>query len=517
MFSKKNTKIIILFSFIFSMFFCFNCLAITQEEILCYYNMDEYPLTEEYDEEKDLTCYQNFLPYETVSVWGYSYAFLGTGGTDDDLACFSDPLASFNPSNNAFSISVWFQATTSPETWYTLTSLSGEWASAGVNGQIQTDIDGKIYFAFKNTDDNWINLSSDYAQNIYDGQWHNYYFEGEYNNMINTGKLFLDNNELYTSWNTPNWANSDPKIASSSPVRLGIGTGYNTVNNTYVASGRIDEVYWFDKMLSETERTQLFYSNTTTYDDEIIPIYPLEGDTIVGYSQVNINGYYTNDLGDELCVEVDEKEYFTTVYEHCFDIIGTSTLSSFSDIVSVIDGEYLWFAVLYAHDPYKRIVANTGAINFSADFLGVASTTFEMPLGLGDEDLCFGIATSTFYGAIECGLKKVVYWSFYPSQNALSSLSSRYTQLKNSFPFNAYFGLTNIVDEAIATSTTDMSGSFDLPFIDKNGDYTMIPVLGSSSITNMIGDDNNSLFRNSITWLLWSLAGLIVFITFKKI
>lgn len=136
---------------------------------------------------------------------------------------------------------------------------------------------------------------------------------------------------------------------------------------------------------------------------------------------------------------------------------------------------------------------------------------------IAEEDICQNIATSTYIGQIECSLKKTGYWLFYPSKNSVDSIKNNFNDLKNSFPFNAFFDLTDIMESSIASTTTDMSGSFDVPMITATGTYYMLPVLSSSSVPNLIGQTNTNLIRNTISWIMWCMTAYIIFMTFKKI
>ena len=130
---------------------------------------------------------------------------------------------------------------------------------------------------------------------------------------------------------------------------------------------------------------------------------------------------------------------------------------------------------------------------------------------------CDNISSTDFLGGIECGFKKVAIWGLCPSSEAQTALADGYNDLKNSFPFSAFFDLTDTVSQAVSSTTLNMNNTITMPFINKTGDFILIPVLASTSMPNLIGQNNYNLFRNSITWVLWCLCAFIVFITIKKI
>lgn len=139
------------------------------------------------------------------------------------------------------------------------------------------------------------------------------------------------------------------------------------------------------------------------------------------------------------------------------------------------------------------------------------------------DNICDDVATSSgefwddFRFGIECGFRKIVYWVIYPSDKSVNNLSKGYANLKKQFPFSAYFGITDTINESIASTTVNSNGTFNIPFITATGSYYMLPVLSSSSMPNLIGESNTNLFRYSITWFMWLCAAVLIFITIKKI
>lgn len=136
---------------------------------------------------------------------------------------------------------------------------------------------------------------------------------------------------------------------------------------------------------------------------------------------------------------------------------------------------------------------------------------------ISDDEICAGVATSTIMGGIECAFKKLGYWAFYPSSGSVNNLKNSFTNLKSSFPFSVFFQLTDTMDSALSTTTTNMEGNFSVPMITATGTIFMQPVLSSSSLGMVVGQDNAILIRNSITWFMWIGAAFLVFLTFKKI
>jgi hypothetical protein len=318
------------------------------------------------------------------------------------------------------------------------------------------------------------------------------------------------------------------------PVELTVGDNYyyavsigdGTYNNTYKScnsgswTGRIvDNRQW-----PESATSKIFYDDTWTpppvYVDLIFPEHPLDGETVFSNDgSVDFIGTYQNYLGVLFEITVYPQEGLPIVYTR--PELQTNLYPVPYDIpIPLLPGDYSYMIqTRMANDSIATTTFDRGLINFTFSDYRIPTSTaqFAMPNGLSVETVCDGIATSTIMGGIECGFKRVIYWAFYPSNNALLSLQSSITNLKASFPFSAFFDLTDTIDTAIATSTTNMAGTIDMPFINGSGDYIMLPVMASSSLSNLIGSTNATLFRNSLTWFLWACAGVLVFLTFKKL
>jgi len=138
-----------------------------------------------------------------------------------------------------------------------------------------------------------------------------------------------------------------------------------------------------------------------------------------------------------------------------------------------------------------------------------------------ENEICASVATSTgtFLDdtryALECGVRRIMWWSFKADEKSLKDFTNSREQLKQAFPFNTYFELNSAVSNAIATTTTS-TGTFNMPMIDGDGQFYMLPVLSSSSVPDLIGEENNNLFRTGLGYLAWIMVAGIIFITVRQ-
>lgn len=133
-----------------------------------------------------------------------------------------------------------------------------------------------------------------------------------------------------------------------------------------------------------------------------------------------------------------------------------------------------------------------------------------------DIELSTGITDLHIWGDLECGLKHVGCLLFQPSDQSILNFTLSFEQIKQSFPFNSFFGITSAFQEGLtATSTND--NMFPIPFITATGTITTMDIMGSSTLPNLIGSTNNNTFRTSLIYFAWLLDGLIIYLTVRKI
>ncbi len=191
--------------------------------------------------------------------------------------------------------------------------------------------------------------------------------------------------------------------------------------------------------------------------------------------------------------------------------------------ISKITGCTNW----YDNDCTWEDVAETNIITWTASTTG--KTIFDYgvsgftPLETDYDTICDDIATSSFewwdsstYAgsfryAIECSFRKLTHWAFKPSSSSTNYLISAKNDLTNSFPFSVFFDLTSQVNNALATTTTATS-VFSLPMINNDGNYYMMPVISSTSMSNAIGQTNTNIFRETLGYLMYVLTGALIFI-----
>jgi hypothetical protein len=130
-----------------------------------------------------------------------------------------------------------------------------------------------------------------------------------------------------------------------------------------------------------------------------------------------------------------------------------------------------------------------------------------------------GSTWDDFRYGIECGLAKSFCYMARPSQDSLDTIKKSNLQLQHSFPMTIIFDPINIAIAAMASSTASSTKSFGIPMIRQNGTSTelyLIPVLSSSTISAAIGEDNNNLIRQILSWLGWiAVAVIAAYVVFK--
>jgi hypothetical protein len=256
----------------------------------------------------------------------------------------------------------------------------------------------------------------------------------------------------------------------------------------------------------------------TYYDDEYVPVIPWTitpitplSNAVIASSTTNFVVTYTKPSSTSIDDYVDFVLYDNNDNQLFKNTVNVTSTSGYAYIsLGLPDGLYNWSASLYCKAYYWNTCDNT-LVSTDTQYFKV-SKNFINP-----DNICNDIATSTIMGEINCALRQSLYWAFYPGNGSLESLDNSYTSLKDSFPFNAFFGLTDALTDGISSSTPNSTGTLQMPFINTSGHYVMITVLNASSTPNLIGQTNTTLFRNSIAWFLWLATAFLIFLTFKRI
>jgi hypothetical protein len=139
------------------------------------------------------------------------------------------------------------------------------------------------------------------------------------------------------------------------------------------------------------------------------------------------------------------------------------------------------------------------------------------------QDACDTVATSS--GAVwddirygfECGLRRIVYFVFIPDEDTMKDFYASAEKLKTIFPLNTYFELSAAVQSGVSGASTSTAATLGVPMIDANREFYILPVLASSSMSNAIGEDNNTLYRLTLGYVMWIFTAALCFISVRKI
>lgn len=155
---------------------------------------------------------------------------------------------------------------------------------------------------------------------------------------------------------------------------------------------------------------------------------------------------------------------------------------------------------------------------FSVNF---GSTTFDgLPFSDGGDNYqywcdnpCYDLATSTLLGWLTCAPREAFCWAFQSSASSSGYFSNAFFKLKLSFPFNAYFDITDALT-GLATTTTETQG-FKIPVpsvgTDGKATITMETLITASTTKKVIGESNYTNIRQGIVWFLWIVfAGYVI-------
>lgn len=116
------------------------------------------------------------------------------------------------------------------------------------------------------------------------------------------------------------------------------------------------------------------------------------------------------------------------------------------------------------------------------------------------EDVCNGISTTSwFYYGIECGFRRLIYWSFVPTASSVDEFWDTVNSFNNVFPLNIYNQFGDAWNTVIGTSTQEL----DVPFMFGTTTYNDVTILSTSSIATAFGKDINNKIRNLLTYVVY--------------
>lgn len=193
--------------------------------------------------------------------------------------------------------------------------------------------------------------------------------------------------------------------------------------------------------------------------------------------------------------------------------INSSGWSNYFDMLNNTEpATGVWFAENRGGIRTTRFILDDVVVSSNATAGGLTQPT--------REETCAEIDQSTISGYIECAFRRLFVWTFYPSALSEETFSQANTAFQGAFPFNAYFDLTNAIEDSFASSTFANATINVLPMIrDKTGggtEFYLMPALASTTMTTAIGSSNNTLFRNSLIYVVWLAVGAFIIIRLSK-
>lgn len=370
-------------------------------------------------------------------------------------------------------------------------------------------------------------------------------------NLYNGGQIYFKNNTHYITVLHIN--NDYPK----QEITLSVGSNKyhlaSTTNNswynvylefsdTYIKA-KVDLNDW-TTVSTTTENITGFqftslstnYSSPGVFLDDLTITGEPENDVIF-INPINSSIQSLNDFYWEYNFKIKDSSYWTTydflnvdlIFVHYTNSIpdATTTLSVLrSPINTFVPQTYYNYQITDINSfptqlgAYQAIIATKGVYsNGTTDTLaydtvtfGIATTTPITPTGWCT-GLCDDIATSTGWigqisNGVNCAFRSATCYLFSPHQYNLDQFNTQYNNFKLVFPFNTFFDLSSSTKNAFASSTINSNQTFGLPNIKKVGtttQYYIQPLLSSSTMSSFIGSSNATLFRTTISFLLYGL------------
>lgn len=309
------------------------------------------------------------------------------------------------------------------------------------------------------------------------------------------------------------WTNSGPGQVKYIYAGGGYGDGYATGPGIAGTTYDFFFIEYYDTA---------YQALSVLWDAEIIvpgPNYVYSGSTqTIVYKYSNYGGLY-----DEIWFKIyklsgkNGTPVMSMVSPH-MEIASTTVKTIDGMVLDYDPGFYQLYNSYYAGNSGNNFIDSP--INFevlASTTMANASTSLSEMLTQVEETICDDIDTSTTWGQILCALKRSALFVFKPDDASINTFIASYIELKQSFPFNAFFGITDALQSGVSTTTASTTSTLMIPFIDDDGDFNSISVVGSTTLSNLIGVENNNIFRNSIVYFAWIVAGFIIYFTVRRI
>ena len=339
-----------------------------------------------------------------------------------------------------------------------------------------------------------------------------YKIDIEYDKTLGRSRARIDDSD-WSSWvfiTDMTWTYSD--------------SAYWSINTQTTSKVYIDDVYISTSPPPPSVdylafNTPFYGADYSVYDFYWKLLYQLSTTTIATYSD------------EKLGLTVEWKNTDTGV-------IGLPTTTGIAEISSLNLSEFLpdtiasysWDNRIYVPTQLGTYIATATMWHYedidNSGIIMTATTTWTMSTGTPEsvdsgwcKNLCWDIATSTTFldsltNSIVCGGRYVMCYTFQPHDSVVYMVGDSIEKMKDSFPFNSYFGLTDTVKEVIATTTIDSDATIGVPMIRKTGttsEYYIMPLLGSTTMQSTIGATNAETVKTTLGWLAWVIvAGIII-------
>lgn len=129
------------------------------------------------------------------------------------------------------------------------------------------------------------------------------------------------------------------------------------------------------------------------------------------------------------------------------------------------------------------------------------------------KDICARIDTTTFFGAINCGFRKVLDWAFSPSDYPVDDINTAINSAKTKIPWSIWFDIPSTINSALASTSSSTDLTIDIPMGNMTAtgtSYYGVPIITSSTIDNAIGSSTNINIRQKISYIIYLIFALII-------
>lgn len=181
-------------------------------------------------------------------------------------------------------------------------------------------------------------------------------------------------------------------------------------------------------------------------------------------------------------------------------------------------GDYEATATLVVYHGGDIVTLAEAGVSFT-----LATSTYETILSPKTgwcSDICDDLQPSLTnpFDYFTCAGRHIVCYAFTPHSFSVGYIKDKYEDLQGDFPFSIFYDITSTTKNAIIEAEEEDSQAFPLivkQTISEGGELYTIDIFSTSTTADLIGEENNEIWRSFIGSIFWILIIILIVLEIK--